>query len=77
MERARGTTAGLLVILVLALLLAGSAPGATGVSVTVPYYATAVVDSALDDDPGTGSWTDAGNLNLTDGTKSVSRVVIL
>ncbi len=55
----------------------GERAGGDGVPVTVPYSATAVVDSTLDGDPGTGSWTDAGNLNLADGTKSVSRVVIL
>jgi len=64
MERARGATAGLLVILFLAVLLAGGVPGATGVSITIPYSAASVADVDLDGNPGTGAWSDAGSWTI-------------
>jgi len=50
---------GLLVVILVAVLLAGGAPGVSAVSVTVPYSATAVADADLDGNPATGSWSDA------------------
>ena len=64
MERARAATAGLLVIVFSAVLLAGVVPGATGVSVTVPYSAASIVDADLDGNPGTGAWSDAGSWTI-------------
>ncbi|MEK6986833.1 MAG: hypothetical protein AABX97_01915, partial [Candidatus Thermoplasmatota archaeon] len=50
---------GLLVVILVAVLVAGGAPGASAVSVTVPYSATAVADADLDGNPATGDWSGA------------------
>ncbi len=59
MERRRGAAAGLLAVLVAAVVLGAWAPGVSAISVTVPFSATPVADLDLDGNPATGVWGDA------------------